>query len=222
VVLAAGAIHSPAILLRTGVDAPGVGDNLHDHPSFPIPIARHRPADVSRLPITTAVTEGDVQLLPMEYVDAEDPHSGLLLHAVMHVHSRGTVRLASDDPHVQPVVDFRMLTDERDWNALAACIDRGEAVLDHEAMRSVGTPRTYDRSLAGARAALGHYFHAAGTCAMGTVVDPWCRVIGYDALTVCDASVMPSLPRAGPHLPTVMIAERIAAFTSARWRRAGR
>ena len=29
---------------------------------------------------------------------------------------------------------------------------------------------------------------------------------------VCDASVMPNLPRANPHLPTVMIAERVAAL----------
>ena len=37
------------------------------------------------------------------------------------------------------------------------------------------------------------------------------RVIGYDGLRVCDASVMPDLPRANPHLTTVVIAERVAA-----------
>lgn len=54
---------------------------------------------------------------------------------------------------------------------------------------------------------------------MGTVVDPACRVRGYDGLMVCDASVVPNLPRANPHLPTVMIAERVAALTAARWQR---
>ena len=53
--------------------------------------------------------------------------------------------------------------------------------------------------------------HAAGTCAMGTVVDESCRLLGYDGVVVCDASVMPQAPRANTHLPTVMIAERIAA-----------
>ena len=49
VVVSAGAIHSPAILLRSGVDTPGVGANLHDHPSFPIAIQLHEPAPPGRL-----------------------------------------------------------------------------------------------------------------------------------------------------------------------------
>ena len=61
------------------------------------------------------------------------------------------------------------------------------------------------------------YVHAVGTCRMGTpgdptaVVDAECRVIGTEGLRVCDASVMPDLPRANTHLTTVAIAERIAA-----------
>ena len=65
------------------------------------------------------------------------------------------------------------------------------------------------------RAALGDYVHATGTCRMGVVVDPMCRVVGHDRLWVCDASVMPAVPRANTHLPTVMLAERVAAMLSA-------
>jgi choline dehydrogenase-like flavoprotein len=36
VVLCAGALHSPAILLRSGVDRPGVGRNLGEHPSVSV------------------------------------------------------------------------------------------------------------------------------------------------------------------------------------------
>ena len=60
--------------------------------------------------------------------------------------------------------------------------------------------------------------HAVGTCRMGSdddplaVVDTRGRVLGYDGLLVCDASVMPRVPRANTHLPTVMLAERIAAW----------
>ena len=43
------------------------------------------------------------------------------------------------------------------------------------------------------------------------VVDTDCRVIGYDGLRVCDASVMPDLPKANTHLTTVAIAERLVA-----------
>jgi len=59
------------------------------------------------------------------------------------------------------------------------------------------------------------YVHAAGTCRMGqpgdpaAVVDTDCNLIGYSGLRVCDASVMPDLPKANTHLTTVAIAERL-------------
>ena len=61
------------------------------------------------------------------------------------------------------------------------------------------------------------YVHAAGTCRMGrpddpaSVVDTECLVRGYSGIRVCDASVMPDLPKANTHLTTVAIAERLAA-----------
>lgn len=65
------------------------------------------------------------------------------------------------------------------------------------------------------------YVHAVGTCRMGApgdpaaVVDPGCRVRDHRALRVCDASVMPSAPRANTHLSAIAVAEvlltRIAA-----------
>jgi 5-(hydroxymethyl)furfural/furfural oxidase len=65
------------------------------------------------------------------------------------------------------------------------------------------------------------YVHVAGSCRMGavtnpeSVVDPTGRVIGYRGLRVCDASVFPDLPRANLHLPTVMVAERMAQMMRA-------
>src|SRR5439155_9939950 len=62
------------------------------------------------------------------------------------------------------------------------------------------------------------YVHAVGTCRMGhpgdpaAVVDAQCRVIGVDGLHVCDASVMPDVPRANTHLTTVAIAERASTL----------
>jgi choline dehydrogenase len=43
-----------------------------------------------------------------------------------------------------------------------------------------------------------------------SVVDPECRVLGFEGLRVIDASIMPSVVRANTHLTTVMIAERMA------------
>lgn len=65
-------------------------------------------------------------------------------------------------------------------------------------------------------------WHASGTCRMGhktdrgAVVDASTgRVIGVDGLSVVDASVMPTVPRANTNLPTIMIAEKMSdAITS--------
>lgn len=59
--------------------------------------------------------------------------------------------------------------------------------------------------------------HHSGTCKMGApddptaVVDPSGRVIGAPGLRICDASVMPTVPRANTNLPVLMIAEKMAA-----------
>ena len=67
------------------------------------------------------------------------------------------------------------------------------------------------------RAAAMTYHHPVGTCAMGldprdgAVVDPDGRVYGVAGLSVVDASVMPELPSANTNIPTIMLAEHLAA-----------
>ena len=62
-----------------------------------------------------------------------------------------------------------------------------------------------------------HYFHPVGTCKMGPATDPEAvvdqlgRVHGVEGLSVIDASIMPTIPRANTNLPTLMVAERIVA-----------
>jgi choline dehydrogenase-like flavoprotein len=228
VVVSAGAIHSPALLLRSEIDVPGVGDGLCDHPSFPITVVRNEPADVFGLPIATVVRlpglEGpdDLQILPMDHVDPQHPEVAVVLAAVMRVHSRGRVRLAAADAHVDPIVEFDMLSDDRDVAAIGRAIDALERLVDDAGLAAVGAVLPYDRTEEAIRARVGDYVHAAGTCAMGRVVDTFGRVVGYEGLMVCDASVMPALPRANTHLPTVMLAERLAALTLERLRSNGR
>lgn len=59
--------------------------------------------------------------------------------------------------------------------------------------------------------------HVCGTCRLGPIDDPlavvdaagW--VHGVPGLMVADASVMPNVPSGNTHLPTIMVAEKIAA-----------
>jgi 5-(hydroxymethyl)furfural/furfural oxidase len=158
VIVSSGALHSPALLLRSGIGPggalrqlgipvvaarAGVGRNLLEHPSIGVS-AFIRP-DV-RLPAgehyhiqsilrwssgQDGAPQGDMHL-------AVNTRSGW--HAVGHriatlfnwvnkSYSQGSVTLASPDPSARPVVDFRMLSDERDLVRLAQAFRLAAGVL---------------------------------------------------------------------------------------------
>ncbi len=231
VVLSAGAIHSPAILLRSGVDTPGVGVGLQDHASAPLTLQLRDDAVGSpgELAIGTLLQRDPWQFLPMNHLGAAAPGLGLLMTALMRPRGRvGTVRLASDDPLVDPLVDFALLDDPADVAALVAGVrialelltapSFGEIVEEVyiDAFGTTGAALRDDDTIEQwVRAAVGDYVHASSSCAMGTAVDGDGRLVGYDGVYVCDASVFPSIPDVNTHLPTTMLAERL----SARWLR---
>lgn len=59
-------------------------------------------------------------------------------------------------------------------------------------------------------------WHPSGTCRMGADGDPLAvtdsrgRVRGLGGVYVCDASIMPEVPRANTNIPTIAVAERIS------------
>jgi choline dehydrogenase-like flavoprotein len=61
------------------------------------------------------------------------------------------------------------------------------------------------------------FHHLSSTCREGVVTDPLGRVLGYENLFVCDASLFPKVPPRVPYLPIVQLAERL----SAAWRNTG-
>jgi choline dehydrogenase-like flavoprotein len=138
----------------------------------------------------------------------------------MRVFSEGSVRLRSDDPNDDPVVEFNMLSDARDLVRLRDGVRRVLDIARHPAVGAISdgvialdTPigeLDSDAAIhAWLRANVTDYVHAVGTCRMGEVVDTECRVIGYEGLRVCDASVMPDLPKANTNLTTIAIAENL-------------
>lgn len=148
-------------------------------------------------------------------------------------HSRGEIRLRSADPLAPPVIDHRLLGDERDVIAMA----RGCAIVQRAceapalAAHIVGNlrpdplPADPDGWAAHVRTHASIGYHMLGTCRMGpdgdagAVLDPRLRVRGIGRLRVVDASAMPEPVTANTNAPTIMIAEKAAEMIAEAARR---
>ena len=145
--------------------------------------------------------------------------------------SRGQVRLRSRNPAEAPLIKPNYLATDQDRRVAAAAIRLTRKIVAQPAL----APFHPDEYLPGARVndtdeqalvkAAGDIgttiFHPVGTAKMGlssdpmTVVDERLRVSGIERLRVVDASVMPSITSGNTNAPTMMIAEKGAAFIRA-------
>lgn len=236
VIVSAGAIHSPALLMRSGIEREGIGLGLQDHPSVSFSIELAEPCPTDSLAVTSlarfssGVVPADLQLLPIDHHGPQQGDVASIDVALMYVTSRGKVSLVSSDPTVDPRVDFDLLSTEFDVERLGTGVTQFLSLLEANSIRRVtravhvdeeGTDvELLDRSREGLeswmRERAGAYVHASGTCAMGdpgddrSVVDQHGRIISVSGAFVCDASVFPQLPRANTHLPVVMVAEKMS------------
>jgi choline dehydrogenase len=135
----------------------------------------------------------------------------------MKPESRGRVRLNSADPRAPLTIEHGFLSEDRDATVLAEGVDAMRRVAAHDAVEALcrevrpGPEADVDAYV---RAEARGFFHPTGTCAIGRVVDPEGRVLGFENLYVADASIMPTIPRANTNLTTAAIAERIAELLS--------
>jgi 4-pyridoxate dehydrogenase len=141
---------------------------------------------------------------------------------ILHPESRGTVRLASADPHQAVRIQYNYLSHPADiaklrhgfklaremGNAPALDPFRGDEL-------SPGAAVTSDAEIdAHLRRTTTTVSHPVSTCRMGTdencVLDPELRVRGIDGLRVIDASAFPDLVSAHTNAAVYMLAERAA------------
>ncbi|MGW4031207.1 GMC family oxidoreductase [Streptomyces sp. NPDC004838] len=252
IVLSAGAYGSPEVLLRSGIGPadhlteigvavrhrlPGVGENLHDHPSVQLEFAGTAElaadlAEFSRdrlLPDEQALAKirspyagdapYDLHVYPWTERDATLEHGWRCVVPVglLNPRSRGTVRLTSAAPDALADVDHAYLAHPDDVAALRHGLDW---VRELDLSPYLGTPLLTPDGDADdwIRANHRHYWHPAGSCRMGPADDPYAvvdhtgKVHGLEGLHIADASVFPQVPRGTPALPTTVVGERVAAF----------
>ncbi len=136
--------------------------------------------------------------------------------------SRGTVTLASPDPHVAPAIDPALLSVEADIQPLVRAIKLARRILSapsfaryHATEVAPGPAVQSDAQIAEfIRASAYTVHHQVGTCRMGehpeAVVDSQLRLRGLEGLRVVDASVMPLVIGGNTNAVVVMIAEKAA------------
>jgi choline dehydrogenase len=181
------------------------------------------------LPYPVTATDGGMQVAAGHRAGEApgDPAVAWLLVGLTRTRSRGRLRLSSADPAAAPIIEVGLLSHGDDLAGLLA----GVGVARHLAGTApladlLGEERFPGAAIAeqgpgleeAVRAAADVYFHPVGTCRMGPADDPLAvvdargRVHGLAGLWVVDASIIPEPPAANTNVPTIMVAERCAAW----------
>lgn len=211
VILSAGALHSPALLLRSGIGpglriaAAGVGAGLQNHPLLPLSVVlrRHalqsdaiRPAFQNCLRYSSGHPDTPGGDMFMTVLNKTGLHPlgrriGGLMLAVYKSFSRGEVTL--DPASGAPRVRFNLLADERDEARLAGAVRFAAALLADPAVR-----RTADTA----------FFPVNGPLIQRLArPDPASRVANRIAAAALDAPAMLrriAVRRAGPALDRLL------------------
>jgi choline dehydrogenase/5-(hydroxymethyl)furfural/furfural oxidase len=233
VVVCAGALSTPVLLRRSGIERPGIGVGLQDHPSIAITLAlrqqQHSAIQIGAN-VRTSSQKGnaDIHVLSLNETN-ELGMFGAVIAGVMRVHSRGEVKF--DSVTQNGIATVNHLSDERDRVAMRDAVRFAYEMASSQSISHIassllsdanGTPAQWINDATDNEIddwsvqQLGAYSHAACSCAMGSsrndmaVVNERAEVIGYQNLWLCDASILPALPRANTHLPVVMVANRVS------------
>jgi choline dehydrogenase-like flavoprotein len=147
--------------------------------------------------------------------EADDEQGYEASVGVFHLKPRSTgqVRLRTRGPADLPEIERGFLREPSDLTTIVEGLELARALARQAPLARLLGPELAPASEAlesYARRTLRNYFHPAGTCGIGRVVDDSGNVLGIDQLIVADASIMPTIPRANTNLTTVAIAERLA------------
>ena len=167
IVLCAGAVASPHILMLSGVgpaghlrnhgisvvkDAPGVGKNLRDHPLVPIrasvkdgfPLDPNAPRLQTLLRYTAPGSEhrNDIQIFPSSFSTplGGDPFAeeGVRLTCMLELaEGAGELSLTTADPKIQPHIDCRHLEHPKDRARLREAVRLALKIMEHKSFENI-------------------------------------------------------------------------------------
>lgn len=219
IVLAAGAVGTPRLLLRSGIGPEGglvdlpVGRDWSDHPAVYVPFLDDDPPPHPHAAGSQAALNldagadpaGDVEVLA--FVRPFLPGGPrYLMCALQAPDSRGV--LTAD------TISYGYLRTEHDRRRLRHGIRTAAELLRAGVgtrVEPAGDVLGNDRALDGWIAAhLTTSVHLCGSAGIGRVVDAELRVFGVEGLRVADTSVLPTVPRRGPSATAVAIGEKAA------------
>ncbi|MFT7601990.1 MAG: choline dehydrogenase-like flavoprotein [Acidimicrobiales bacterium] len=222
VVLSAGALVSPQLLLARGLGNEHVGRGLKDHPAIGLPVGLgHAPAS-DRVPITTVLRwssvpgANDLLTMPIESLGHGGSHLGMLLTAAVTTDTEGSVSATS--------YNLPALASEADRARLRSAVRGTMALLTESAFTQAvtavflddqGTPISQfpdaDAELdTWMESRLGGIYHAGCSCRFGRATGAGGVVLGARGVSVIDASSLPDLPRANPQLAILAVASLLA------------
>ncbi|ASM74286.1 MULTISPECIES: GMC family oxidoreductase [Roseobacteraceae] len=175
----------------------------------------------SRPDLATADLEYHVQPLSLEAFGQPLHNFPAITASVCNLRpqSRGTVQIASADPHQAPVIAPNYLSTEGDLQVARDAIRQVRAIMAQSPMQRYapeemkpGAQAQTDAELAQAAGDVGTtIFHPTCTVRMGgddAPLDGQMRLRGIGGLRVVDASAMPAIPSGNTNAPTIMMAEK--------------
>lgn len=164
VIVSTGALHTPPLLMRSGIgaasalrelgikvvaDRPGVGQNLMEHPGVNFGawlkkdarltpgLPTHMIAAVRYSSEMEDMPSGDMYIVPTNRASWHSigDRMAILQLWVNHSYSTGSVTISSADPKAEPDIDFNMCGDRRDMDRMIAGVRVIAKMIRHSAVQ---------------------------------------------------------------------------------------
>ncbi len=226
VVMCAGAIATPAIILSSGLSSVNslVGVGLQNHPTITafLPVHDQSDARFDACVVRETTTHDGAEFLTIAYerVAHDVAKTGMLSISLMNPKSRGSVSIGATG---ELAVNFALLEDVSDLSHMidavhsvidvvcssefASLIDRDEVLIEGSPLKLVGgmsDTQLGDWVVANVKSVS----HASSSCAKA--VDSSGQLKGIENCWIADASVLSGVPACTPAAPVTMEALRIA------------